>query len=235
MKLWKRKKTWTKVRIKKSNGYFEVFLDEKRILTPESNKIELPTKNLALAIAKEWDIQKDVINKKAMPYNGLVNSAIDNVSMNFQHFIEKLIDYADTETICYRAESPEELVLLQSEQWDPLLNWLKTEFEINLELRAGIKYKSQSTVELEKLRPLLTGYDNFKLTSLYNLVALSGSLIISLAVLRGNLTAEKGWEIAMLEENWQREQWGQDEESIHHYENKLAEFITAQNFSKLLR
>ena len=152
MKLWKRKKTWTKVRIKKSNGYFEVFLDEKRILTPESNKIELPTKNLALAIAKEWDIQKDVINKKAMPYNGLVNSAIDNVSMNFQHFIEKLIDYADTETICYRAESPEELVLLQSEQWDPLLNWLKTEFEINLELRAGIKYKSQSTVELEKLR-----------------------------------------------------------------------------------
>ena len=109
------------------------------------------------------------------------------------------------------------------------------EFEINLELRAGIKYKSQSTLELEKLRPLLTGYDSFKLTSLYNLVALSGSLIISLAVLRGNLTAEKGWEIAMLEENWQREQWGQDEESIHHYENKLAEFIIAQNFSKLLR
>ena len=235
MKLWKRKKTWTKVSIKKSNGYFEVFLDEKRILTPESNKIVLPTKTLALAIATEWDSQKDVINKKAMPFNALVNSTIDNVSSNFHQFIEKLIDYADTEAICYRAESPKELVSSQSEKWDPLLKWLKTEFEINLELRAGIKYEPQSTLELEKFRPLLTGYDSFKLTSLYNLVALSGSLVISLAVLRGNLTAEKGWEIALLEENWQREKWGQDEESIQHYENKLAEFIIAHNFSKLLR
>ena len=49
-----------------------------------------------------------------------------------------------------------------------------------------------------------------------NLVALSGSLVIGLAVCPGSLDPETGWALSRIDEEWQIEQWGRDDEGRGH-------------------
>lgn len=45
---------------------YEITLDQKRLKTPLGKVFEVKSKPLALAIAHEWDSQKDVINRNVM-------------------------------------------------------------------------------------------------------------------------------------------------------------------------
>ena len=56
-------------------------------------------------------------------------------------------------------------------------------------------------------------FDNFELTALHDLVAISGSLVLGLAVALGDLEAEEGFAISRLDEHWQAALWGRDEEA----------------------
>ena len=55
--------------------------------------------------------------------------------------------------------------------------------------------------------------DAFGLIALHELVALSGSLVLGLAVARGALDAAEAWELSRIDETWQAEQWGLDAEA----------------------
>lgn len=47
-------------------GYFEVNLDQRKLKTPLGTVLEVPGQPLALAIATEWNSQKDVIKRHSM-------------------------------------------------------------------------------------------------------------------------------------------------------------------------
>ena len=59
----------------------------------------------------------------------------------------------------------------------------------------------------------MAAHDAFGLTALHELVTLSGSLVLGLAVARGALAAEVAWDLSRIDESWQEEQWGCDAEA----------------------
>ena len=77
--------------------------------------------------------------------------------------------------------------------------------------------------------------DNWALTAFHDLVCLSGSLIIGLAALRGQARAERLWEISRIDETWQEEQWGKDEEALATAAKKQNDFLQAMRFHDLSR
>ncbi|MDG2474263.1 MAG: ATP12 family protein [Paracoccaceae bacterium] len=231
---WVTRRTWAKTSVESHGSSFVILLDDNYLRTPKQNKVLLPTQKLADKVAQEWQEQKDSVIPSTMPYSRLVNSAIDKVTENFDAIVLDLLSYGDTDLVCYRAESPKDLVLLQQRHWDPILFWAKIELGISLKTTQGITYQSQDPVQRQKLFRQINSYDTFSLTGFYELVTISGSLLIAFAVHRNHISPESGLDLSFLDEDWQRKRWGEDEESIKNKANKLSEFQTAFNFLNLL-
>ncbi|PQM62904.1 MAG: ATPase [Rhodobacteraceae bacterium] len=234
MSVWVKKKTWVNTSVELVGSSFAVLLDDEYLHTPKKAKVLLPTQRLAEKLADEWQTQSENIDPSTMPYSRLVNSAIDKVQANFDSIVLDLLAYGDTDLVCYRAESPRDLVLLQQKNWDPILLWAKKNLDVDLKITTGITYKPQNLTERQKLFKLINSYDFFSLTGFYDLVTISGSLLVALAVINNHISPLVGLDLSFLEEDWQRKKWGQDEESINNKSNKLEEFQIAFNFLSLL-
>ena len=55
--------------------------------------------------------------------------------------------------------------------------------------------------------------DAFRLTAFHDLVALSGSFVIALATAEGWQSPRELWLASRIDESWQEELWGRDEEA----------------------
>jgi len=76
--------------------------------------------------------------------------------------------------------------------------------------------------------------DAFELTALSDLVALSGSLVIGLAVADSALAPDHAWHISRCDERFQAEIWGKDEDAVRTEASKRTDFLHAHRFWSLL-
>ncbi|MDF1728242.1 MAG: ATPase, partial [Sulfitobacter sp.] len=126
---------------------------------------------------------------------------------------DMLAAYGDSDLLCYRAERPEELVARQRAHWDPLLDWAAETLGARLVPVEGVMHAPQDPEALARLRARAHDQSAFELAAFHDLVSLSGSLIIGFAVTHGHQEPESLWNISRLDEAWQAEQWGKDEEA----------------------
>lgn len=234
MNKWTKRRTWKKTFVKETGSSFEIFLDDKALITPEKNKLLLPTRRLAVKIREEWEQQVDLINLSQMPNTRLVNSAIDKVKINFDEVVSDLLNYGDTDLLCYRTQAPESLVARQNKFWDPILLWAKNELSIDLKTTCGITYKAQDPSQIVRIAEEINSYDSFELTGFYDLVTISGSILVALSLYHEKLLPNQALDISFLDEDWQREKWGYDKESTLNRSNKLKDLKIAYEFLKLL-
>ena len=234
MNKWLKRRTWKKTIVKKVDSTFKVFLDDKALITPKNNKILLPTRKLALKIVEEWAQQLDEIDPSQMPYTRLVNSAIDKVQQNYEAVVSDLLNYAETDLLCYRTESPPDLVLKQNKLWDPILVWAKDELSIDLKTTCGITYNAQDIGQIQIVAKEINAYDCFTLTGFYDLVTITGSILVAFSLYHKQISPSHAIDISFLDEDWQREKWGHDEESTLNRANKLSDLKIAYEFLKLL-
>ena len=234
MTKWTKRRTWKNISIKKAGRNFEIFFDEKTLLTPKRFKLVIPTRQLAIKIVAEWEAQVDIIEPSNMPYNRLVNSAIDKVKQNYETVLSDLLNYGDTDLICDRADTPKELVSRQKCLWDPGLMWAKNELSIDLKTTCGVTYNAQDPIQIKRIAEKINLYDYFTLTGFYDLVTISGSILVALCLYHKEITPNHALDISFLDEDWQREKWGHDEESTLNRANKATDFKTAYEFLTLL-
>ena len=234
MKKWSKRRTWKKTTIKKVGPTFEVFLDDKDLITPKKNKISLPTRKLAVKIAEEWARQKDEIDPSQMPYTRLVNSAIDKVRRNYEAVVSDLLSYGETDLLCYRTKSPQDLVSRQNKLWDPVLIWAKEELSVELKTTFGITYIAQDAVQIQIMATEINSFDFFFFIGFYDLVTISGSILVAFSLYYKQISPSHAIDISFLDEDWQRQKWGQDEESTVNRANKSRDLEIAYEFVRLL-
>jgi chaperone required for assembly of F1-ATPase len=227
---WKQKRFWTNVDVAVADGGFAVQLDGRGVKTPAKASLNVPTKALADAIAAEWDAQEGVVNPNLMPFTRSANAAIDKVSIQHGEVADMLAAYGDADLLCYRATDPEELVARQTEQWDPVLAWARSDLGATLEIRKGIMHVPQAEKPLLNLSAKTHALTDFEMAAFHDLVSLSGSLILGFAAAKDYASAENLWLKSRLDELWQEEQWGPDEEAQQAAEVKKASFLHAKRF-----
>ena len=227
---WKQKRFWTEAKAVEVDGGFSVQLDGRGVKTPAKTALTLPSYEMAAAIAAEWDAQVDGINPETMPFTRSANAAIDKVANQHSEVAEMLADYGDSDLLCYRADSPKELVLRQAEQWDAPLIWAGEVFGARLETRQGLQHSGQDPAALATLREAVHAQSNFQLAAFHDLVSMSGSLILGFATAQNWRSADEIWRISRLDETWQEEQWGVDDEAQETAELKRTAFLHAKSF-----
>lgn len=229
------KRFYKEARVRPGDGGGEVVLDERPVKTPARRPLALPTEPLARAVAAEWNAQGDEVRPRTMPLTGLANAAIDRVAPDPDAFAAILAAYGESDLLCYRAEAPAALVARQAAAWDPILAWARRRFDINFEVTAGIIHKPQPPDTIVQLAQAAAARDAFELAALSPLVTISGSLVIALALAEEAIDLEAAWAAATVDEAWQAERWGEDEEATARLAARRAEFEAAERFLRLLR
>jgi chaperone required for assembly of F1-ATPase len=224
---WKAKRFWTDVTIAEVAGGFGIRLDGRVVRTPGKSELVVPTLGLARLIADEWNAQTGVVDPRTMPSTRFANSAIEKVANQHHEVADLLVQYGDSDLLCYRADSPAELVARQSAVWDPYLDWAKTAFGAKLLWHVGVIHVPQDPANIARLSNLVHAMTNFELAAFHDLVGLSGSLILGLAAVHRRATSDTLWLASRVDEIWQIEQWGADDEATVQGDVKAAAFSAA--------
>jgi chaperone required for assembly of F1-ATPase len=211
-----------------AEGGFRLTLDGRPANTPARNPLVLPTQPLAEAVAAEWGAQVTAIDPATMPLTRLANTAIDGVASRLDAVADDLCAYAGTDLLAYRAAEPDRLVQAQAEAWDPILDWAYGAFGARLILSEGVMHVAQPPQTVAALSEAVRQVrDPFRLAALHTLTTLSGSLIVALAVLHGHLGPGDAWAAAHVDETYQADVWGRDEEAEARSAIRRAEFEAA--------
>lgn len=218
-----------------ADGGFCIALDGKPIRTPGGVTVLIPHRALADALAAEWEAQGAEMKPARMEINQLVNIAMDRIAVNPEAMVEEIAAYAGSDLLCYRAQAPAGLVARQQKAWDPLLDWAEARFGIRFAVTAGIIPVSQDILALQKIKAVIGLDDPFRLSALRALTGLGGSLILAMAVREGHLDAMTAWRVAHIDEDWQREKWGEDSEAGTARANAYRAFASAAHMMDLLR
>ncbi|KTT74568.1 ATP12 family chaperone protein [Sphingomonas sanguinis] len=207
-----------------------VRLDDRPVRTPGRVPLALPTPALAEAVADEWRSVAEAVDPRAMPLTGLANAAIDRIAADPAPFAEGLARYAETDLLCYRADSPPELVERQDAVWNPLLDWARDRYDVHFTLVTGIMHQPQPEATVERLAQAVAALDPFRLGALSPVVTITGSLVLGLALLEGAADADAVWQAAHVDEDFQAEIWGEDYLAIEAREAKRREYDAAVRF-----
>lgn len=217
------------------DGGWRVVLDGKPIRTQRGAPQVVPNEALAEALAAEWRDQGGTIDPRRFVLRDFADFAIDLIRPDRPAAIAKLLAFAETDTLCYRADPDEPLHRRQLEDWEPLVTDLEAREGIRLERVSGVLHRPQGEDTLSALQARLDSFDDFTLAALQSLASLTASLCIGLAALEDDAGFDRLWNAANLEELWQAEQWGQDPEADAHRDRKRDDFLAAARFARLSR
>lgn len=225
------KRFWKDVTVDAERG---VRLDDRPVRTPGRAPLMLPTAALAEAVAEEWRSVDGDIDPRAMPLTGLANAAIDRVTPDSAAFAAGLAAYGESDLLCYRAESPPDLVDRQVALWDSPLEWARDRYDVHFEIVAGVMHRPQPDATIERLGAAIAARAAFELAPLSPIVTITGSLVLALALAERAMDAEAVWAAANLDEDWQAEQWGEDDLAIKARETRQRDFEAAALFLSLV-
>jgi chaperone required for assembly of F1-ATPase len=216
-------------------GGWQVQLDGRGVKTAGGLPQIVPSQALAAALAAEWAAQEETIVPAGFVLRDMADYAIDVVAPDPAALRGGLLRYAETDTLCYRADPGEALHRRQLERWEPLLAAAETRDGVRFTRISGIIHQSQPPETLERLGDRLERLDPFTLAALNTLTSLACSLVIGLAALEPGGDAGALWIAAELEEEWQAEQWGRDAEAEERRARRAKAFADAAQFAALVR
>lgn len=216
------------------NGAFGIVLDGKPVRTPAGGALEVARKALAEEISAEWAAQGEVIETDTMPLTKLAATAIDRIRLKRADVVGAVTAFAGTDLLCYRADEPPELVARQTERWQPLLDWAADELEAAMTVTTGVLPVPQPAAAIDRLRDIVDGLDTFHLAGVSAAAAAAGSVVVALALAAGRIEAGEAGDVALLDEEFQMERWGQDSEALARHRRIRGDLEAAARFMRLL-
>ena len=212
-----------------------IALDDRPVKTPMKVALRLPTLPLAESVAADWAAQGEKLDPASMILTKLANTAIDRVAANREAIEAEVLDYANSDLVCYRADRPPDLVQRHTRQWDPVVDWARTALDAPFAVTMGVMHRPQAEAALSALAPALQELSDFELAAFHTLMTLTGSALIALMLARRAISPEEAWITAHVDEDYQIEHWGEDAEAEARRAARLKEFMAACRFLGLAR
>lgn len=207
-------------------GGYAVLLDGRGIRTPARAMLTTPSKQLAQAIAEEWQRQHELIDPERMPLTRLANSIIDGVVPRPGPVAAEIEKYLGSDLVFYRASEPEGLVANQARHWDPLVAWAREEFGARFLLIEGLSFVAQPP-EAVAAAMQAAPREPWRLGAVNAATSMTGSALIALALANGRLDVDAAWSAAHVDEDWNIEKWGRDEQELERRAFRFAEMQAA--------
>jgi chaperone required for assembly of F1-ATPase len=222
----RRKRFYARAGVVETPDGFAVTHDDKPVRTPSGRALVAPIPAIADAIAAEWDAQKEFIDPLTMPFTRFANSVVDAVVERVDAVADDIAKYLGSDLLFYRAGHPEALVAREADHWDPVVFWAAETLGAHFILAEGIVHVRQPEPAIAAARAAFPA-DPWSIAALHVVTTLTGSALLALALLRGLLDADQVWAAAHVDEDWNIEKWGIDEEVAARRVARLVDFKAA--------
>ncbi len=229
------KRFYSDVAIEPSGSGWQVTLDGRAIKTAGKRSQIVPGVAFAEALAAEWAAQGETIDPASFVLRDMADYAIDVVATGRAEVECAILAFAQSDTLCYCADPDEPLWAHQQQQWEPLLTAAERRWDIRFTRVCGIIHRPQPAETLVVLAAVLAAQDDFTLAALQTLTSLAASLVLSLAALEPDADIPALWSAAHVEEDWQAELWGRDEEATERQAQRGDIFTAAARMLRLLQ
>ncbi|QAU46497.1 ATP12 family chaperone protein [Bradyrhizobium guangzhouense] len=221
-----RKRFYKEAGVTEAEGGYAITLDGRPIRTPSGRQVVIPARALADAVAAEWAAQSEAIDPVTMPLTRIANSVVEGVVDRVELVTDDLAKYFETDLLFYRAGHPEGLVAREAAHWDPVLFWAAEALGAHFILSEGIMHVRQPDEALRAARAALPG-DPWSVAALHVVTTLTGSALLALALAHGMRDADQVWAAAHVDEDWNIDQWGVDEEAAARRATRQRDFDAA--------
>jgi chaperone required for assembly of F1-ATPase len=226
---------YSAVTVAPSSMGFCIHLDGRTPRTPGGVELSVPARGLAEMLAIEWSGQGDFIEFAEMPATRLANTVLDGMQGGRAKTEASIVEYAASDLMCYLADGPASLVRRQLDVWTPLLEWARRDLGLDFVQTTGIVHKPQPAETLARVGEIAAHADDFTLTGLAFAVSLFGSSVLGLALREGFRDAAAALEASRVEETFQEERWGVDEEAAARTRLLLRDALVLERWFAVLR
>lgn len=221
-----RKRFYADAGVGAAEGGFAITLDGKPIRSPSGRQVVVPTRAIADAVAAEWGAQGETIDPLTMPLTRFANSVVEGVIDRVDLVADDVAKYLGTDLLFYRAGHPQALMVRESERWDPVLAWARDELGAHFILAEGIVHAAQPEASITAARAIFPA-DPWAVAALHVVTTLTGSALLALALAHGVLDQAQVWAAAHVDEDWNIDKWGIDEEVAARRAARLVDFRAA--------
>ena len=221
-----RRRFYERVEIGDAEEEFPIVLDGHPVKTPARRTLAAPSRALAQHLAAEWEAQREAIDPAKMPLTRLANTIIDGVAAAPDEVADEIVKYLGSDLVCYRAKTPQRLVVRQSQHWDPILAWAKAVLGAEFATVQGITHLRQPDDAIARASAAIPR-DPWRLGAVHASTTLTGSALIALALARGDIGLDAAWAAAHVDEDWNMALWGRDELGLKRCAYRFAEMIAA--------
>lgn len=221
-----RRRFYKEAGVADAEGGFAITLDGKPIRTPSGRQVVIPSRELADAVASEWAVQGETIDPVTMPLTRIANSVVEGVIDRVELVSDDLAKYFETDLLFYRAGHPEGLVAREAAHWDPVVFWAAQTLGAHFILSEGVMHVKQPDEAVRAARAALPG-DAWSVAALHMVTTLTGSALLALALAQGARDADQVWAAAHVDEDWNVDQWGVDEEAAARRATRQKDFQAA--------
>jgi chaperone required for assembly of F1-ATPase len=229
-----RKRFYKDAGVGEADGGFTVTLDGKPIKTPSGRTVVVPVRLIAETIAAEWNAQGEVLDPLTMPLTRFANSVVHGVVDNTPAVADDVAKYFASDLLFYRAGHPQGLVAREATHWDPILFWAAETLGAHFMLAEGVVHVRQPDEAIAAARGALPD-DPWRIAALHVITTVTGSALLALALFHRVIDPEQAWAAAHVDEDWNAEQWGVDEEAARRKAAKSVDFNAAAGVLKALR
>ncbi|MBI1300841.1 MAG: ATP12 chaperone family protein [Alphaproteobacteria bacterium] len=196
------KRFYKTVSTKEAAGGYLILLDGKPVKTQSGKELNAKNQNLAEKIMLEWAEQKESINPDSMPLTQILNTEIDHVASERAKMQEAVLNYFNTDLLCYWASAPESLIEKQKALWQPQLDWFAKKFGHTLKTTTALKALIHSTDIHKILKQYVESLDHAHFTALQIATSVSGSIILGIITIEKAASPEQLVDVIYLEENF---------------------------------
>ena len=233
------KRFWDTASIEPTETGYTILLDGRAMHLPGGAVLRVEAEPLANAIAGEWQAagggKGGEMSFADTPLTRLAGTAQQRIAPDPAPTVDAIARYAESDLLCYRAETPEELVARQMYAWQPWLDWAASAYDAPLRVGSGIGYVRQHRGSVAALRGAVAALDVAALAALGVAVPALGSLVLGLAMAAERLDAAAAHALGALDELFQVEAWGEDAEAAARRAAIAADVHLAARFLQLTR
>ena len=227
------KRFYKKVEILESDFIYQIKLDDRILKTPSKKTLNIPTRVLAHKIVEEWSSVENEIIPEQMPLYSLTVTAIDRVESQKPELITKMQHYIMNDLLCYRESEDTKLKGYQNKNWNQWLLWSKIEYNFDLKTTNGVMPINQDENNKNLLLKIILQMDIWRFSVFVKATTLTGSAILALAFVNRQLEAEELFSLSFLDELYQIQRWGEDEEALQKRSAIKNELFSISDFLRL--
>ena len=229
-----RKRFYASAGVAETDGGFSITLDGRPIKTPSGKIVVAPCREIAEAIAAEWEAQRETIDPLTMPLTRFANSVVEAVGERADAVADDIAKYLGTDLLFYRAGHPEALVAREAAHWDPVVYWAAETLGAHFILAEGIVHVRQPDTAVAAARAAFPR-DPWSIAALHVVTTVTGSALLALAMMHGARDPDQIWAAAHVDEDWNIEKWGIDDEVAARRASRLVDFRAATQILKAMK